>query len=208
MNPIIIAIIFSIVVIVAIYIVTARSSKSTVKNMNLRIKELAERLGLQVPKTATSSISSFFTVGLSGLIKDRNFHFTNYIRSEKTSNKHSTEFSWECQRRETPCIIISREGLVTSFRKQFGLQDIEIGDKNFDGKFLVKCDDTDYAKRILTAALCNEILKKERVMYGSITIQNQEVHYIEPGLLVNEQDVDRLVRLIDLCKIIAIETEK
>lgn len=208
MNPIIIAIIFSIVVIVGIYIVTARSSKGTTKNMTLRIKELAERLGLPVPEIAASSLSSFFTAELSGLIKDRNFHFTNYIRSEKTSDKHSTEFSWECQRKETPCIIISREGLVTSFRKQFGLKDIQIGNKDFDLKFLIKCDNPEYAKRILTPELCNEIAKKERVLYGSITIQNQEVHYIEPGLLVNEQDVDRLMRLIELCRLIALETEK
>jgi hypothetical protein len=208
MDPLLIAIIVSLVILGGIYYYTSNMSKSTVKNMDLRGKELAVALGLPVTDMPKNQLSSFHTIELNGIVKDREFYFTSFTRSEKTSSSFTTQFSWKIKGSENNRVIISKEGIVTTFQKQFGVKDTQIGEKDFDDLFLVKCDDPTYAKRVLNSEFIRYFIKHAKILYGTIIIHHQEVHYEESGVLSNEQDLQRLLRLIELCRLIAIETEK
>ena len=208
MDPLLIAIIVSLVFLGGIYYYTSNMSKSTMKNMNLRGKELAAALGLPAPETPKNLLSSFYTVELSGIVKEREFYFTSFTRSEKTSSCYTTQFSWKIKGSENNRVIISKEGIVTTFQKQFGVKDTQIGEKEFDNLFLVKCDDPEYVKSVLNSELIRYFTKHAKILYGTIIIHHQEVHYEESGVLANEQDLQRLLRVIELCRLIAIETEK
>jgi hypothetical protein len=72
---------------------------------------------------------------------------------------------------------------------------------------LVKGDKEEFAKAILTNAISAELLKKERGIYGSITIQDDSIRYEESGVLLTEEDLQRVLRLIELCKNIAKQIE-
>lgn len=208
MNTLVIAIIFSIVAVGAIYYFATRMSKGTVMNMNQRVKELAAALGLPEPQAPASLLSAFYSAELGGKVEGRDFYFTNYTRSEKTSDSYNTEFSWKFEKAISSSISISKEGIKSTLKKQFGGNDIEIGHKEFDETFLVRGDDANLAKSILTEAISFDLLKKERGIYGTISIQQQEVRYEESGVLMTTEDLQRLIRLIELCKNIAIQIER
>jgi hypothetical protein len=208
MNTLVIAIIFSIVAVGAIYYFATRMSKGTVMNMNLRVKELAAALGLPEPQAPASLLSAFYSAELGGKVEGRDFYFTNYTRSEKTSDSYNTEFSWKFEKAISSSISISKEGIKSTLKKQFGGNDIEIGHKEFDETFLVRGDDANLAKSILTETISFDLLKKERGIYGTISIQQQEVRYEESGVLMTTEDLQRLIRLIELCKNIAIQIER
>jgi hypothetical protein len=72
---------------------------------------------------------------------------------------------------------------------------------------LVKGDKEEFAKAILTNAISAELLKKERGIYGSITIQDDSIRYEESGVLLTDEDLQRVIRLIELCKNIAKQIE-
>ena len=93
-------------------------------------------------------------------------------------------------------------------KKQFGGNDIEIGHKEFDETFLVRGDDSELVKSILTENISFDLLKKERGIYGTISIQQHEVRYEESGVLLTTEDLQRLLRLIELCKNITIQIER
>lgn len=208
MNTLVIAIILSIIAVGAIYYLATRMSKGTAMNMNQRVRELAAALGLPEPQAKASLLSAFYSAELGGKVEGRDFYFTNYTRSEKTSNSNNTEFSWKIEKAISSSIIISKEGIKSTLKKQFGGQDIEIGHKEFDETFLVRGDDANLAKSILTEAISFDLLKKERGIYGKISIQQQEVRYEESGVLLTTEDLHRLIRLIELCKNIAIQIER
>jgi hypothetical protein len=208
MNTLVIAIIFSIVAVGAIYYFATRMSKGTVMNMNQRVKELAAALGLPEPQAPASLLSAFYSAELGGKVEGRDFYFTNYTRSEKTSDSYNTEFCWKFEKAISSSISISKEGIKSTLKKQFGGNDIEIGHKEFDETFLVRGDDANLAKSILSETISFDLLKKERGIYGTISIQQQEVRYEESGVLMTTEDLQRLIRLIELCKNIAIQIER
>ena len=208
MNTLVIAIILSIIAVGAIYYLATRMSKGTAMNMNQRVKELAAALGLPEPQAPASLLSAFYSAELGGKVEGRDFYFTNYTRSEKTSDSYNTEFSWKFEKAISSSISISKEGIKSTLKKQFGGNDIEIGHKEFDETFLVRGDDANFAKSILTETISFDLLKKERGIYGTISIQQHEVRYEESGVLLTTEDLQRLLRLIELCKNITIQIER
>jgi hypothetical protein len=207
MDTLIIAIIFSIIAVGGVYYFALRMSKGTARDMNLRVKEMAAALGLPEPKPTASSLSAFYSAELGGKVDGRDFYFTNYTRSEKTSGSYNTEFRWKTSKILSTSISISKEGIKSTLKKQFGGNDIEIGHKEFDETFLVRGDNADLAKSILTEPISYDLLKKERGIFGTITIQQDEVRYEESGVLLTVEDLQRLLRLIELCKNIAKQIE-
>jgi hypothetical protein len=208
MYILILAIIFSILVVGGTYYLALRMSKGTTASMNLRIKELAAAMGLPEPKNATPLRSSFYSAELGGKVDGREFYFTNYTKSAKTSDSYNTEFIWKFEKAISGSISISKEGIKSTLKKQFGGNDIEIGHKAFDEIFLVRGDDTELVKSILTKTISFDLLKKERGIYGTISIEQKEVRYEESGVLLTTEDLQRLLRLIEICKNIAIQIER
>jgi len=204
----ILAILVCLAVIGATFYFATKMSNSTVKKMNDCINILAEKLGLPVIEHKEKQLSAFYTTELNGDIDNRKFYFRSFTRSVQTSDSFTTEFSWYCDLKELHHLQISKESVVATLQKQFGVEDVEIGDKKFDDQFLIKCDNADYARTILNPTICAELLKRERIMYGTIYIRNKEIHYEESGVLAGENDVDRMLRLIQLCKFICTEIEK
>jgi hypothetical protein len=137
-------------------------TKGTARDMNLRVKEMAAALGLPEPKPNTSALSAFYSAELGGKIEGRDFYFTNYTRSEKTSDSYNTEFRWKISKIVSNSISISKEGIKSTLKKQFGGNDIEIGHKEFDETFLVRGDNAELVKSILTEPISFDLLKKER----------------------------------------------
>ena len=208
MNMLLVAIIFSIAVVGGAYYFAIYMSKGTVRNMDQRIVEMALALGLPRPKIQSSKLSAFHSAELRGKVEGKEFYFTNFTKSEKTSDAYLTMFYWKLDKPVSGNISITRESIKSTLKKQFGGQDIEIGHKEFDETFLVKGDNTALAKFILTTSISADLLKKEKGIYGTITIQHDEIRYEESGLLLNVEDLQRLLRLIDTCKEIAIQIEK
>jgi hypothetical protein len=71
----------------------------------------------------------------------------------------------------------------------------------------VRGDNAELAKSILTEPISFDLLKKERGIFGAITIQQDEVRYEESGVLLSVEDLQRILRLIELCKNIAKQIE-
>lgn len=207
MLVLIIAISLCAAVIAATLYFATKMSNSTVKKMNECINNLAGRLGLQVIEHKEKQLSAFYTTELNGEVENRKFYFRSFTRSVQTSESFTTEFSLFCDLKEQHQLQITKESVVATLQKQFGIEDVEIGDKKFDDKFLIKCDNVEYAKSILKPEICAELIKREKIIFGSIFIRNKEIHYEESGVLATESDVDRIYRLIQLCKMICIQTE-
>lgn len=185
-----------------------KMTDSKLKKMTESIHILAEKMNLKVIEHRDKKLSAFYATELNGEIDNRKFHFRSFTRSVQTSESFSSEFSWFCDLKEQHHLQITRESVVATLQKQFGVEDIQLNDKKFDDQFLIKCDNAEYARTILNSTICAELLKRERIIYGTIYVRNKEIHYEESGVLGGENDADRMYRIIQLCRFIAVEIEK
>lgn len=207
MSPLILAIIFSILVIGGTYFFAIRMSKKTVKGMNAQLSDLAQRLGLQLIEEDHPKLSAFYKAKLEGEIDGRHFHFTHYTRSEEKSNSYISEFHWDYHPIKTQKVWIGKESFFSNFKKQWGFQDILTGDPEFDAIFLIKAEDEAYAKALLNKEIRKEMLNWQKQWHGCFKLDGKKVQYEEMGVLLEKRDTDRIFRLIELGKKIAKQAE-
>jgi hypothetical protein len=204
MDPMLIAIIAgTIAVVIAVYFMANKLSDTTITKMAAYSAALAKKMGLPAPKEQGSKASAFYVSEIKGTVDHREFSFIQFTRSQKRAGTYVSEFSWACQREVTPRIIISKEGMFSPLSKQLGVTDIIVGDAEFDNEFIIQCDNPDYVKKALNASVRKEILRWQRHWQGTLVIHHHEVHYEEAGIIADEKDFDRFIRLIELGKFIA-----
>ncbi len=88
---------------------------------------------------------------------------------------------------------ITREGFISSVSKEFGAQDIEVGNPSFDAEALVKGADPDAVRAFLTP---ERQLRIQRFLRGSpnVTIDDRGIQIVEPGLVSDSRRVVAVVR--------------
>ena len=96
---------------------------------------------------------------------------------------------------------IYKEGFFSKLGKTFGMQDVRVGDAEFDKTFIVKCSDPDFIR----TALLPEIIEKffsafeQHGAKGTIELKGDEIYYEEGGRIRSEANRARFVALVDLC---------
>jgi hypothetical protein len=94
-----------------------------------------------------------------------------------------------------------KEGLFSKIGKTFGMQDVPVGDADFDKTFVVKCSDPDFIR----TALLPEIKEKFYHAFvhhgakGTLQLEGNKLYYEEGGRIRSEAIRSRFVSVIDLC---------
>lgn len=94
-----------------------------------------------------------------------------------------------------------KEGLFSKIGKTFGMQDVSVGDAQFDKTFIVKSNDPEFIR----AALLPEIMEKfydafeQHGAKGTIKLKGNEIYYEEGGRIRSDESRARFAALIDLC---------
>lgn len=93
---------------------------------------------------------------------------------------------------------ISREHLFTKVGKKFGVQDIEIGNDEFDSLFLLKSESENEMKDLMTYDIQIELREIVKELRAAIVQKNGVLSYSVPGGLINEKAFKSTERVIDL----------
>jgi hypothetical protein len=95
----------------------------------------------------------------------------------------------------------NKEGFFSKIGKTFGMQDVKVGDVEFDKTFIVKCSDPEF----IQAALLPEIMEKFHKAFeqlgakGTIKLKDNEIYYEEGGRIRSDESRARFAALVDLC---------
>ncbi|MEO8077140.1 MAG: DUF3137 domain-containing protein [Acidobacteriota bacterium] len=101
---------------------------------------------------------------------------------------------------------IYRRGLFSDIAKKLGMQDVEIGDEQFDRDFIIKGNDDGKLRSLFSSPTLRELIAgqpeilltvKDHEGYFGPTFPEgtDELHYLVTGVI---KDLDRLKRLYDL----------
>lgn len=101
---------------------------------------------------------------------------------------------------------LTRQGFSDSFGKLFGFQDIQVGDKSFDNKFMIKGNDeykiqTIFSNQTLQELILTQediqlqILDKEGIFDEPIQEGNAMLYYISKSLIKEKEQLNLLLKL-------------
>jgi len=93
---------------------------------------------------------------------------------------------------------ISKEHLLTKVGKKFGLQDIEIGNDEFDNLFLLKSESENQMRDLINYDIQIELRNIVKEMSGSLIQKDEVFSYSVPGGLINEKAFKATERIIDV----------
>jgi hypothetical protein len=90
------------------------------------------------------------------------------------------------------------ENFVFRIATALGMQDIPVGDPEFDRAFIVKSNDPAYAAAALLPEIRRRLLdERPRGVYGRLVIKDGEVAYAENGGFDQAAKVDRFARMLE-----------
>ncbi len=104
---------------------------------------------------------------------------------------------------------IYEEGIISKLNKYFGMQDVVIGKPKFDKEYIIKTNNEDLTKRILTDKICDELLfmANSRFAFG-FELGVKRIYYDEPKLLTNEKKMLWFERVMNVLIDLAEEFDK
>jgi hypothetical protein len=91
-------------------------------------------------------------------------------------------------------VSIHHESLASRIGKAFGSQDIQIGIDEFDSAFMVKADDEQYVRTLLTTTIQNKLLELQH-QRPHILLKGQTLDVSVPRLMKTDEQYDQLIDL-------------
>ncbi|MCP4441929.1 MAG: hypothetical protein GY810_23725 [Aureispira sp.] len=109
------------------------------------------------------------------------------------------EFSilWHCENKQNLEMQIYKETILSTVGKRFGEEDIIIGNKEFDKRFIIQCNDKAFPKSKFNKQFCDQLLNQHK-KFGSFRVIEEGVRYIEHVCPKND---DVSIRLIEIIKV-------
>ncbi len=104
---------------------------------------------------------------------------------------------------------IYEEGLISKLNKYFGMQDVVIGRPTFDKEYIVKTNNEELTKTILTERICDELLYMANSRFGfGFELTGTKIYYDEPKLLTTEHKMFWFERVLNVLISLAQEFDK
>lgn len=96
---------------------------------------------------------------------------------------------------------IYREGFFSKIDKTFGMEDVQVGDAEFDQRFIVKCSDPVFIRMALLPETREKFIKvfEAHKASGSFTLKENEIYYEQSGRIRSDECRTRFVAISDLC---------
>jgi hypothetical protein len=202
MDTIILICMFTI--ILSVLFVTFYLSIHYRKKMDENFKELASRFGLNfeipVKKIWKPYIFNVYPK-LNGNYKGLEMQMYNIVRGSGKSQAVYVAVDIQIGNSSSHTLSIFNENFFRKFGKMIGIQkDIEINDPEFDGLFIVRSDNAEFAKTILSdLVLKNKLIEEKRLFHnGVLKFEHGILHYEDLNKLYNKKEVDKMEARVKL----------
>ena len=103
-----------------------------------------------------------------------------------------TKVHIELSKPASSTVSIYHESLASRIGKAFGSQDIQIGIDEFDNAFMVKADDEQYARTLVTTTIQNKLLELQH-QRPHILLRGQTLDVSVPKLMKTDDQYDQLI---------------
>ena len=145
---------------------------------------------------------------ISGRSKGRNFSLYQVIKGSGKSRTTYTNFKWDLNLTAANTIMVYKENFFTRLGSIIGLKDVQTGFEGFDKKFILIASDPNFAQKIFTNEICNVFEDAHDSFRATINLNANKIEYSEQGIITNEKNRERLLKIILASQALADKAEK
>lgn len=144
---------------------------------------------------------------LSGIYRKRSLRVYMFKRSSGTGNNRrtTTYTAFEIQVSNTDGFEfhVYEQGLFTTLLTKFGMQDIQSGDEVFDKEFIIKSNDEEKIRNMLTPPIISKFMDfAERYTAFGVQLKGNRFYYEAPVTITGENSMQRFEEMINfMCDI-------
>jgi RNA recognition motif-containing protein len=177
--------------------------------MDENFKELAYRFGLNFDISSSKKWKpNVFNLypKLHGKVKGLDIQMYNIVRGSGKSQAIYIAVDIFVGNSSSHTLRIFHEDFFRKFGKILGLQkDIEINDSEFDGQYIVRSDNAEFAKTILSDLVLKNKLIEEKQLFNNAVLkfENGILHYEGINNLYNKKEIDKMEARVKLAVLMA-----
>ena len=167
-----------------------------------RLAALASRLGLELRRQPVR-FGFEPTPTVEGQHRDRLVRFFTYTTGSRKSRMTWSAVSAALTSPRTFTLELCPENFITRLVTASGMQDIQVGNPEFDRAFIVRSNDPAYAAAALLPEIRAKLLAQcPRTTCGALTIKGGEARYTETGSFDRQEQIDRFAAMLEiLCEL-------
>lgn len=151
--------------------------------------QLAARTGLSQEKGRYF----FSPLTVAGSYKGYPVRLYTFSRGSGKNRTTYTRLALDVQHPAGALLGLSREGFLSGLGKKLGMQDVRLGDAQFDDSFVIKSRPDDFASRVLSSYDLRQRLVRD--LQGTLQLGDGRVYVTRTG---TDTDVDRLQNHLEL----------
>jgi hypothetical protein len=179
---------------VALLLVVRRLQRQTCE----RLAALASRLGLEL-RRQPARFGFEPTPTVEGRYRDRLVRFFTYTTGSGKSRHTWCAVSAALTAPRAFTLELCPENFITRLATALGMQDLQVGDPEFDRAFIVRSNDPAYAAAALLPEIRAKLLARcPRTTCGALTIKGGEVRFCENGSFDRQEQLDRFAAMLEV----------
>lgn len=188
------------VIFVAVFVLIIRAAVVQSRKERANLRQLADRLGLQMPDPGTKGWFATPQRRATGTFRGRSVQVYAYTTGAGKSRTSWCALSVSAAIRPGFSLKLTSENLFTKAGRLLGMDDITTGDPAFDAAFYVKSKQGSFVRAALIPEVRIRLLEvwKQHHVGGAFTVENGEVKYTEIGHFANAKICDRFPTLLEL----------
>jgi hypothetical protein len=173
---------------------TRRQQRKTVENLTglggrlaLEVRRQPAKFGFEPPPT------------VEGRHRERPVRFFNFSTGSGKSRTNWSAVSANIGSNNDFTLELAPENFLTRIGAALGMQDIKVGDPDFDRAFVVRSNDAAYVTAALLPEIRARILREqEQGAHGHLRVKAGVVRYAEVGGFDDAARVDRLAGMLEV----------
>jgi hypothetical protein len=155
--------------------------------LGLELRRQPARFGFEAPPT------------VEGRYRDRQVRFFNFTTGSSKSRTTWSAVSAAIGSATGFTLELAPENLLSRIGIALGMQDIKVGDPEFDRAFVVRSNDAAYAAAALLPEIRARLLsERKQGARGHLTVKAGEARYAEVGAFADAARIDRLAGMLEV----------
>ncbi len=168
------------------------------KRTSANLAALARDLGLQLRERPPALGIIPLAPTVSGRNGGRELRFFTFSTGSGKSRQTWNAMGLACANPQALTFQLGAQNFLTVIGVMLGMQDVQVGDPVFDGRFVVKTNAPDYLRAALLPELRAELLRcwPQRGMGANVKLAGSEIVYAELGSFADSGVVERMKTML------------
>ncbi|MEM6724336.1 MAG: hypothetical protein AAF598_09880 [Bacteroidota bacterium] len=185
---------------VGVFYLVVRVSQVTLEKIQQQFSHLADAYKLDYLETeGTLKIFKKFPA-LQGELNGKTFYLFMYTKGSGKHQKTYTSFRLQTHNPKGYTLKLSKEGFFSKVGKRFGMQDIQVGDAEFDPLYIIQGSDVYFAQSVLTNNVKEQMALASSIFKGTMKVQGDVIEYTELTMMKNREKREMIEQLISIAQ--------